>query len=99
MRLEGAVQISQSDLPRYGYSRGRLPRKPSRGYDAKLLGYATFNLETGRFLSFDLVAHGAHHGGGERSFDAPATLGIVLSLAGDRPMDRVEPFHLRRYGW
>ena len=51
------------------------------------------------FASFDLVAKGAHHGGGERGFTVPTTLGIVLSLAGDRPMDRTEPFHLRRYGW
>ena len=97
--FEGAVRMSQSDLPRHGYSHGRLPRKPSRSYDAKLLGYATFDLDTDRFLSFDLVALGPHQGGGERSFDAPTTLGIVLSLAGDRPMDRVEPFHLRLYGW
>ncbi len=99
IRLEGAVRVAQDDLPRRGYSRGRLPRKPSRSYDAKLLGFATFDLQTERFTAFELVAFGEHRGGGERSTEIPVALGIVLSLAGDRPTDRVEPFHLQRYGW
>ena len=99
VRFEGAVKLSQDDVPLYGHTKIRIPRKPTRGYDATLLGYATFDLETGRFLSFELVAHGAHYGGGQRGFSAPATLGIAMSLAGDRPMDRVEPLHLGLYGW
>ena len=99
LRFDGAVKVWQDDLPRFGYSRSRLPRKPDRGYDAKLLGYATFDLETSRFVSFDLVAKGSHHGGGVGAYTVPTTLGIVLSLAGDRPMDRIEPLHIRQYGW
>ena len=99
VRFDGAVKLAQNDLPRFGYSRSRLPRKPDRGYDAKLLGYATFDLEKSKFVSFDLVAKGSHHGGGVGAYTVPTTLGIVLSLAGDRPMDRIEPLHIRQYGW
>ncbi|MCH7904352.1 MAG: hypothetical protein IH944_07260 [Armatimonadetes bacterium] len=99
VRFDGAVKVWQDDLPRFGYSRARLPRKPDRGYDAKLLGYATFDLETSKFVSFELVAKGAHHGGGVGAYTVPTTLGIVLSLAGDRPMDRIEPLHIRQYDW
>ncbi len=99
VRFDGAVKVWQDDLPRFGYSRARLPRKPDRGYDAKLLGYATFDLEKSKFVSFDLVAKGSHYGGGVGAYTVPTTLGIVLSLAGDRPMDRIEPLHIRQYGW
>ena len=99
VRFDGAVKVGQDDLPRFGYSRARLPRKPDRGYDAKLLGYATFDLEKNKFVKFDLVAKGLHHGGGTGAYTVPTTLGIVLSLAGDRPMDRIEPLHINRYSW
>ena len=99
MRFEGEVTLSQDDVPLYGHTKIRIPRKPTRGYDATLYGYATFDLESGQFGSFELVASGAHHGGGTRGFSSPATLGIVMTLAGDRPMDRVEPLHLGLYDW
>jgi hypothetical protein len=96
LRFDGRVQTSQDDAR----SVGRLRRKPDRGYDAKLLGYARFDLRQQRFLSFDLVAFGTNRGGGARSaFEDPVKMGVILKLAGQGPADRVEPHHLSSYDW
>lgn len=96
LRFDGRVHTAQDDAR----STGRLPRKPRRGYDARLLGYARFDLEKQRFLAFDLVAFGTHRGGGARaSFEDPVQMGVVLELAAEGPAYRVQPHHLSRYDW
>ena len=78
LRFDGKVHTSQDDAR----STGRLRRKPGRGYDAKLLGHAKFDLEKERFLSFDLVAFGTNRGGGARSkSEDPVKLGVILEIA------------------
>ena len=79
--------------------RGRLPRRAERSFQADLLGYATFDLEKQRFTRFELVALGIQQGGGERSSPAAVPIGVALTLAGDTPIERVEPLRLELYGW
>ena len=98
LRFEGAVSMAQTDRPRYA-PRQRLPRLPKRSYDATLLGYATFDTKTRRFVRFELVAYGRHTGGGERSGGSSVPMGVALTIAADTPMNRVEPLHLNRYVW
>jgi hypothetical protein len=72
------------------------------GFRAKLLGRMVYDLKTQRFVAFDLVALGIRqHGGGEIRQDTPnpIPLGVLLSLAGNAPADRLPPAYLERYGW
>ena len=96
LRFDGRVHTSQDDAR----STGRLRRKPDRGYEAKLLGHARFDLRKRRFLSFDLVAWGMNQGGGVRAnLEDPVKMGVLLELAGRGPVHQVEPHHLSRYDW
>ena len=96
VRFEGKVVTSQDDAK----SIGRLPRKPNRGYDAKLLGHAKFDLTKKRFLTFDLVAFGTNRGGGARAiFEDPVKMGVILELAKKGPAYQVEPNHFSKYDW
>ena len=96
VRFEGKVVTSQDDARSFG----RLPRKPKRGFDAKLLGHAKFDLKQKRFVAFDLVAFGTNRGGGARSFfEDPVKMGVILELAKDGPANQVEPNHFSGYNW
>ncbi len=100
IRLNGAVHSAQNDTPRWGLVReARIPRRPERSFDATLLGYATYDVNLQKFAKFELVAFGSHSGGGTHLHAGPVTMGAVLALAGDGPVDRVEPRHFRLYGW
>ena len=100
IRLNGEVHSAQNDTPKWGIVReARIPRRPERSFDATLLGYATYDVSRQKFTKFELVAFGSHTGGGTRSYAGPVTMGAVLSLAGNSPVDRVEPRHFRLYGW
>jgi hypothetical protein len=82
VEVTGQVVTSQDDARSFG----RLPRKPKRGFDAKLLGNAKIDLKQNRFLSFELVAFGKNRGGGARSFsEDPIKMGVILELAKDGP--------------
>jgi hypothetical protein len=72
------------------------------GYRANLLGRAVYDGKAERFVAFDLVALGIrNHGGGEVQPETPnpIPLGVLLTLAGTAPADRLPPAHLDRYGW
>lgn len=101
IRLNGFVNSEQDDLAKWGTTgdQARLPRRPDRSFKATLLGYATFDVKTKQFTKFELIAFGAHSGGGMRSFEDPVAIGAVLTLASDGPVDRVEPLHLKYYAW
>ncbi len=100
IRMNGAVHSAQSDTPKWGTVReARIPRRPDRSFVATLLGYATYDVNEQKFTEFELVAFGSQSGGGSHSFAGPVAMGAVLALASDSPVDRVEPRHLRLYGW
>ena len=69
------------------------PRKHS--LDMRLLGTATFDLAKGRFVAFELVAVGVRAGStqlnGRRGDTDPAPIGILFTLAGDGPCERIAP--------
>lgn len=72
------------------------------GYQANLLGRLVYDLKNERFTEFELVALGVReHGGGEVRKDTPnpIPLGVLLTLAGKTPADRLPPAYLERYGW
>jgi hypothetical protein len=82
-----------------------IPEPQTRGVDAKLEGQAVYDLKAERFVSFELVALSQRWGGNayngrldHRDF-GPAPMGIVLTLAGDSPAERVPPMYFRSYGW
>lgn len=94
-KAEEAAQL----LPPNPTRGGRLPRRAERSFKAELLGHATYDLKRKRFTKFELVALGVQQGGGERSSPDPVPIGVALTLVGDSPVERVEPFHLDLYGW
>jgi hypothetical protein len=63
--------------------------------DMRLLGTATFDLTKGRFVAFELVAVGVRAGStqlnGRRGDTDPAPIGILFTLAGDGPCERIAP--------
>ena len=72
-------------------------------YEARLLGKATFDIQSGRFTAFELVAIGPRWGKGNCNLrhddPGPAAMGVVFTLAGDTPADRIPPANIARYGW
>jgi hypothetical protein len=85
-----------------GESRASIVSAKKIGYAPKLLGRATYNLKDQKFVSFELVAVGLRWGLGncnQRHNPAPALMGIVLTLTGDSPAERLPPAFISRYGW
>jgi hypothetical protein len=72
------------------------------GYRANLQGRLVYDLKSARFVAFELVALGIRkHGGNEIRADTPnpIPLGVLLTLSGTTPADRLPPAYLERYGW
>ena len=78
-------------------------KEEDRGFDAKLTGRAVYDAKAERFTSFDLLAVGNRWGGTSCNLrvgdPGPAPLGVLLTLAGDSPAERLPPGFLGRYGW
>ncbi len=104
LRLEGQVRLCAEGVwpvnDRYDADN---PQPNRRGFDARLLGYATWDGEQQRFIAFEMVAVGTRWGGTQynRRHDdlTPSPLGIALTLAGDTPAERVAPAAFGGYGW
>lgn len=79
------------------------PAEHERGYEAELLGQATFDRAQGRFTAFALVAAGTRWGGtrfnGRGDDLDPAPMAVSFTLAGDAPAERVAPALVWVYGW
>lgn len=72
------------------------------GFAPKLLGKATWDTEQESFVAFELVAVGMRWGLGNcnlRTDPTPAAMGIVFTLAGDSPAERLPPAFVDRYEW
>lgn len=94
LRLEGATRAAQTETPHVA---------GERGYDARLLGRATFDLGRRRFTAFELVAVGTRWGQGSCNLrhddPGPAPMGVLLTLAGGSAAERLPPAFVSRYGW
>lgn len=104
LRLEGHVRLSAEGVwPVKDRHDARNPQQNRRGFDARLLGRATWDSEQQRFTAFDMLAVGTRWGGTQYNvrYDdlAPSPLGIALTLAGNTPADRVAPAAIWGYGW
>ena len=103
VRLEGRARTLQEGSWRTrGLDQG--PSTPqARGFDATLLGRATYDLGRRRFTAFELVAVGLRRGAtrynGRDDDLGPAPMGVALVLASDAPADRVAPASIWAYGW
>ena len=104
-RLTSTVVQIEGDLVSLsfeGETRASMVSPKIIGYEPKLLGRATFNLKEQKFVSFELLAVGMRWGLGncnQRHNPAPALMGIVFTLAGDSPAERLPPAFISRYGW
>jgi hypothetical protein len=90
LRLEGETRAAAAGPPAQPH-----------GLEARLLGKATYDAAKGRFTAFELVAVGTRSGGTRFNFRrgdlGAAPIGVVFTLAGDSPAERVAPaFHYHR---
>lgn len=99
IRLEGETRTGGTGK----HKKGKETVKAGRGYESKLLGFAQFDLNKGRFVSFEMVAMGERWGGtrfNRRASDpGPEPMGILVTLAGEEPWERVSPAFLWMYKW
>jgi hypothetical protein len=104
LRLEGQTRSSaEGSWPVRGYRDARRPGQQKRGFEARLLGKATYDVKKERFLAFEMVAVGERWGATQfnvRSGDlGPAPMGVVFTLAADSPGCRIAPAFFEAYGW
>jgi len=104
LRLDGEVRLlAQGTWPVNDRHDAHNPQPHRRGFDGRLLGYATWDWDQQRFVAFEMVAAGTRWGATQynvRHGDAaPAPLGFALTLAGDTPAERVAPAEFWHYGW
>jgi hypothetical protein len=104
LRLEGQTRAAaEGSWPVRGYWDAQRPGRQKRGFEARLLGKATYDVKKERFLTFDLVAVGKRWGATQfnvRSGDlGPAPMGVVFTLAGYSPGCRIAPALFGAYGW
>ena len=71
-----------------------------RGFDAKMLGYLSFDRQAQRFSRFDLVAVGSRWGAttfnNRREDVERAPMGVAMTIAGREERDRTPPHAIRR---
>jgi hypothetical protein len=93
--LVTAVDGTVVSLRLEGETRTAMEGRYEHGLDMRLLGRATFDLSTGRFRTFELVAVGSRWGrtqlNGRRNDTDAAPIGILFTLAADSPCERVAP--------
>jgi hypothetical protein len=97
-RLSAEVTAADGDvvwLRLEGETRTAVEGRREHGLDMRLLGKATYDRARGRFRTFELVAVGTRWGGtrlnGRRGDEGAAPIGILFTLAGDGPCERVAP--------
>ncbi len=103
LRLEGQTRAAAEGTWSVRGLRDTRATPQKRGFEARLLGNATYDVTKERFLTFELVVVGTRWGGTQfngRSDDMdPAPLGVLFTLAGNRPGEQVAPAFFRAYAW
>ncbi len=99
--LEGEARWEQSGTWHIG---GQSPPTPTkRGFEGRLLGSATWDTETQRFVAFELLAIGTRWGATQyngRHDDLDANpIGYLFELASDAPHEHIVPAGFWEYGW
>lgn len=96
------VRGNQVELSLKGESRADTEVPEKIGFAPKLLGKATWDTEKEAFTAFELVAVGNRWGLGNcnlRRDPTPAPMGIVFTLTGGSPAERLPPAFVSRYEW
>lgn len=74
-----------------------------RGYHAKLLGGARFDVKNDKFTTFELVAVGQRWGSTQYNYrhddPGPSPMGVLFTLAGSSKADMLAPELFWAYGW
>ena len=82
LRLEGETLTTDESTRKHGLA-------------TRLLGKATYDMANERFLTFEMVAVGSRWGGTQNNFRRgdldEAPIGLLFTLAGDSPCERVAP--------
>jgi hypothetical protein len=90
-----AIDGSKVSLRLEGESAAAIDGPRPHRLDLRLAGTATFDSKSGRFVAFELTAIGTRSGGtllnGRRGDTDPAMIGILFTLAGDTPAERIAP--------
>jgi hypothetical protein len=102
LRIEGATRAVEPPLDDARGS-GR-PDEKERGFEAKLLGHATVNVQQSKFVSFALLAIGLRWGGrgywhSMRKDDLePQPMGVAFRiLPPSEPIESAVPHHVEKY--
>lgn len=102
VRFTGAVRLQQTGMPPFARTAdltSPVPKKPDRGYDARLLGRAKYDRKKERFVAFELVGLGEKSGGSKLSPFETAVMGVTFTLAKPSAHEPIEPRYLSEYGW
>ena len=104
LHLEGETRLTNEGVWSIaGFRDMQSPSPQKRGYDAKLLGRATFDRAKQRFTDFEMLAVGMRWGAtqynGRANDRDPAPMAVAFTLAGSAPAERVPPAFLGAYGW
>lgn len=104
LRITGRTRtLAEGEWAVHGFADRGAPGEHVRGFDAELLGRATWDRAARRFVAFELLAVGTRVGAtqfnGRHDDPGPAPLGILFELAGATPADRVPPAFVWEYGW
>ena len=99
-KINGSFRLDRPGEPAYD----DVPEELPRGVDVKMLGHATFDTRTERFVAFEAVALGYRWGltrfNGRHDDPGPSPIGFAFLLAEDTPAKRIAPSHLwDAYGW
>jgi hypothetical protein len=101
LALRGAIRL-QHEM-RWVRPEDGEERRSDCGFDATLVGEATWDEALGRFTAFDLLAAGPRWGTNQYNNRAddlgPAPLGIAFTLAGSAPRDRTPPHTIYHRGY
>ena len=100
LKITGSFRNDRPGEPAYDDA----PEEKPRGTDGKILGEATFDESSQRFISFEMVALGIRWGGtrfnGRHDDPGPSPIGWAFTLAGNSPAERIAPAHLwDAYDW
>ena len=80
-----------------------IPKRQTRGVDAKLEGHAVYDQKAEKFVAFNVVVVTKRWGGNVYNARAqfldfgPASMGVVLNLAGDNVAEQLPPLFFRSY--
>jgi len=93
--------VATGTWPVRGFHDRNAPSEQERGVETTILGYGTWDRESQRFISIELVALGTRWGGTQynaRGEDLePQPIGFLFTL-GDED-DRIPPAHIWKYNW